>query len=107
MIRLFKFLLRLVGLVFMAVAVVAAISDGTKSIAQSAYVATPIGQVWFDVSPESLNTAQAAIQRHVLPFLWDPVLQTVLTWPVWAVALPLGLLFLWLGSRRRRRAAVL
>jgi len=107
MIRLLKFLMRLIGLVFLAIALVAAISDGSKSIAQSGYVATPIGQIWFEVSPESLNTAQAAIQRHVLPFLWDPIVQTVLTWPVWSVALPLGLFLLWLGSRRRRRAAVL
>ena len=63
---------------------------------------TPLGQYWFDFAPASLNTAQAAVQRHVAPFLWDPVIQWVLTLPVWAVAGPLGFLFVWIGEPRRR-----
>eukprot|EP00873_Tetraselmis_striata_P026105 jgi/Tetstr1/446369/TSEL_033911.t1 len=53
-------------------ALVALVIDGTKTIAASAWVATPLGQYWFDFAPASLNTAQAAVQRHVSPFLWDP-----------------------------------
>ncbi|GAA0779965.1 hypothetical protein GCM10009077_24220 [Roseibium denhamense] len=63
----------------------------------------PLGQVWFTHSPDTLNLVQAAIQRHVHPGLWDPGIQTVLTWPVWAVFAPLGLLLLWMGAKRSRQ----
>jgi hypothetical protein len=97
-----KFILRLVGHVFLACALVALVADGSRSIARSEISFQPLGQFWFDLSPETLNLAQAAIQRHISPFLWDPVVQTLLTWPIWAVLFPLGLLLLWLGARRRR-----
>jgi hypothetical protein len=103
----FRFLARLTGLWFVAMALVAFVIDGTKTIAASAWVATPLGQYWFDFAPASLNTAQAAVQRHVSPFLWDPVIQTLLTAPVWASFAPLGFLLMWMGERRwfsRRRA---
>ncbi|MCX2724212.1 hypothetical protein [Roseibium salinum] len=86
-------------------AIIAGISDASTSIAQSQVLLAPLGQVWFDLSPDTLNLAQAVIQRHIHPALWDPALQTVLTWPVWAVFAPLGLLFLWLGASRRRQRA--
>ncbi|WP_346900428.1 hypothetical protein [uncultured Roseibium sp.] len=91
----------------LACALVAIIADASKSIAQSELVLLPFGQLWFDRSPDTLNMAQAAIQRHVSPFLWDPVIQTLLTWPVWAVFGLFGLIFLWLGTRSNRRAVVL
>lgn len=101
-----RLLFRLTGYVMLACALVAIIADASKSIAGSELVLLPLGQLWFDQSPETLNMAQAAIQRHISPFLWDPVLQTLLTWPIWGVLGPLGLIFLWLGTRRTRRDAV-
>lgn len=105
----FRLILRLIGLWLVAVALVALVIDGTSSIAASAWSATPLGKYWFDFAPESLGLAQAAIQRHVNPFLWDPVIQTLLAQPAWVVIGPLGFLFLWLGElgRRRRRSASL
>jgi len=98
-----KFILRILGYGLLAVAIIAGISDASSSIALSKIHLAPLGQVWFDLSPETLNLAQAVIQRYVHPALWDPVLQTVLTWPVWAVFAPLGLALLWIGAQRRRR----
>jgi hypothetical protein len=103
-----RLLLRLLGLWFIAMALVALVVDGTSSIAASAWTFTPIGKYWFDLSPASINVAQAAIQRHVAPALWDPVILTLLTQPVWLVAGPLGIVLLWLGELRfgRRRRQV-
>ncbi len=98
-----KFLFRVLGYGLLALAIIAGISDASSSIAQSQVYLAPLGEVWFDLSPETLNLAQAVVQRHVHPTLWDPFLQTALTWPVWAVFLPLGLFLLWLGARRRRQ----
>ncbi len=94
-------LFRLSGYFFLGVAVVAAVVDGSKSIAAAAFAYTPVGQVWFELAPASLNIAQAAIQRHVSPVLWDPVIQTLLGWPVWVVLPPLAVALLILGMRRR------
>ena len=63
------------------------------------------GKLWFDIHPGSLNATQAVIQRYVLPALWDPVIQTVLTWPAWAVLGVPGFLLAWLFRRRRRGRA--
>ncbi|MCY1707288.1 hypothetical protein [Pannonibacter sp. SL95] len=99
-------LLRLSGYFLLGVAVVAAVVDGSKSIAAGSFAFTPVGQVWFELSPASLNISQAAIQRHVSPLLWDPVIQTVLGWPVWLALPPLAFLLLILGMRRRPVAAL-
>ena len=98
-----SFLSRLVGILLVAVALVTAVIDGTKSIAASHLVTTPLGAHWFEFFPESLNAAQAGVQRHVAPWLWDPVIQSILLLPTWVVAGVLGALFVWLGTRRRRR----
>ncbi|WP_428641682.1 hypothetical protein [Roseibium sp.] len=103
MISVLKFLFRVLGYGLLALAIIAGISDASISIAQSQVHLVPLGQVWFDLSPETLNLSQAVVQRYVHPALWDPVLQTLLAWPVWAVLGPFGLLFLFLGARRRRQ----
>jgi len=103
MLSILKFLLRIVGLLVLACAVIAIVADAGRSIGESEFAFMPIGQLWFDLSRETLNTAQAAIQRHVSPVLWDPVIMTVLTWPIWSVALPLGLLLFLLGNVGRSR----
>lgn len=99
----FSFLMRLLGVLLIAGAVIAAAIDGTKSIAASKLVMTPLGLQWFEFSPDTLNAAQAGIQRNVSPWLWDPVIQNLLLLPTWLVAGLLGALFVWIGSHRRRR----
>lgn len=101
MFSVFKFFFRFSGYIILASALVAVVADASKSIARSELVTVPFGQMWFELSPETLNMAQAAIQRHVSPQLWDPFIQTLLTWPVWVVLAPLGLLLLWMGARRQ------
>ena len=42
------------------------------------------------------------MSRYVHPFLWHPVITTVLLWPAFAVFDVLGAIFLLLGRRRDR-----
>ena len=63
----------------------------------------PLGEVWFRLAPESLNVSQAVIQRYVSPWLWDPAIQTVLTWTGWAVLGGLGILLVLLARLARPR----
>jgi len=65
-------------------------------------VFTSLGEHWFTIHRESLNAAQAGIERHVAPFLWDPVMTTILLLPAWIVVGGLGALFYLLGYRRKK-----
>lgn len=62
-----------------------------------------VGEIWFRIDSDSLELAQPAIERHLWPWLWDPVILTVLLWPAYATLLGLGVIFLLLFRRRRRR----
>ena len=62
-----------------------------------------VGQLWFDLSRSSLNLVQAVVQRYIHPFLWDPIIVTILLCWAFAVLMMLGLLILALSGRRARR----
>jgi hypothetical protein len=69
-------------------------------------VFVPAGALWYQISPNTILLAQPAIQRHLAPWLWDPVIQTILLWPAVLVLGVPGLALLWLfqpRDRRRRR----
>lgn len=93
--RLMGYLLALAGLGFLIV-------DGARTIAAGEVMLTAFGQSWFNLDPASLNGAQALVQRYIHPFVWDPIIQTILQWPTFAVALGLSLLFVIIGRPRRR-----
>ncbi len=64
------------------------------------------GEFWYQYDVASLNLAQAVVQRYLHPLVWEPVIVTVLTWPLWAVLGVPGLL-LEIAARRRRPPATL
>ncbi|QDG74554.1 hypothetical protein FJ695_00965 [Labrenzia sp. PHM005] len=103
MVSILKFVLRVLGAVLLALAIISGISDASRSIAESGVTLKPLGQLWFEMSPETLNLSQAVIQRYVHPTVWDPMIQTLLTWPAWVVFAGFGLMFLWLGAQRQKQ----
>ena len=66
-----------------------------------------LGQLWYNLSPSSLNLVQAVVQRYIHPFLWDPIIVTVLLWWAFAVLMVLGALILALSGRRAQTRAPL
>lgn len=98
-----KFIARILGLWLIAVALVAIVLDGTRTIAAAQWAVKPLGQYWYEWSPSTLNLSQAAVQRYVDPGLWDPVILWILQQPVWISFGALGFFLVWLGDRRRRR----
>ncbi len=50
----------------------------------------PVGEALFRYDPALLNTAQAGIQRHVSPALWDKVALPLLERPSWVLPAALG-----------------
>lgn len=68
------------------------------------------GELWFSLSPSSLNLFQVLVQRFLYPPLWDNVIVPLLLRPAWevlaifwAVPLTAGSILLWLGRSRRWR----
>ena len=86
-------MLRLPALVLLALAVLAIVQFGW---------AGPLGEVLFRLDPALLNTAQAGIQRHLSPALWDDLALPLLEQPAWLVPASLGGLLLLLAALRRR-----
>jgi len=59
------------------------------------------GELWFSLSPDTLNLMQAVTQRYVSPALWDPAIVAVLKLPAVAA---LGLLTALLAAYPLMRA---
>ncbi|MEP6435562.1 MAG: hypothetical protein ABJ069_00355 [Nitratireductor sp.] len=102
-----RFVFRLLATIALAVAVIMAVLDATRSVASSALVFTPLGTSWYAVSPDTLNLAQALTQRYVHPLLWDPVMIRILTLPGFTVFFGLALLLYLIGRRPRGRGGPL
>ena len=72
-----------------------------------------LGKIWYEAHPGSLRESEAIISRYIdpcgllvaldcMPFLWHPLLATLLTWPAGLV----GFLFtgvLWFFGRPKHR----
>ncbi len=84
------------------VALVLAIRDGLSSYDQKGLVIRPLGQIWFEIDPPSLNVTQAVVERYISPFVWDPLIASLLQVPGVALFAVLGLVFLLLSRSSRR-----
>ncbi len=61
---------------------------------------TDVGSLWVAVHSTSLQELEAGISRYLWPFLWHPVMVTVLLLPAFAVVGVLGVLLMIAGRRR-------
>ena len=94
----FQFLLRAVGFALLALAMIFAILDVTRSITASQFVVTPLGGTLDAWLPESLPVWRTAVEG-LHPMLWDPVAVTLLGLPTWLVTWVVAMLALWLGQK--------
>ena len=63
-----------------------------------------LGQLWYDLNRSSLNLVQAVVQRYLHPFLWDPIIVSILLCWAFAVLMVIGLAILAVSHRRARAA---
>ena len=93
---------RLIGwIVFLAGAAVL-VRDFLVWVDTKTWAPIALGQLWYQLNRSSLNLAQAVIQRYIHPFLWDPIIVSILLCWAFAVLMVLGLLILVIFSRRSR-----
>lgn len=101
-----RFVLRLLAMFTLCVAVIMAVLDGARSVAASAVTMKPLGVSWYETSPDTLNIAQAVVQRYLLPVMWDPFMIWVLNQPGFAVMAVLSLLLYIAGYGRKPRGQI-
>ncbi|HEY8381336.1 MAG TPA: hypothetical protein VIL09_04205 [Microvirga sp.] len=94
-----RFLARTLGLILVAAGFVGLVLDGTKSIANSRVMFTPLGELGFALFPRQFPLIEPGITRHVHPFLWDPILLNLFLLPASVLGFALGALLLWLGQK--------
>jgi hypothetical protein len=97
----FRLLFRAIGLLFMAVAFVFFVYDGTKSIAGNAVFFTPLTDTWNSVNSTSLQQVQPAIERYGGKIAWDLVAQWILAAPTFAVFGVIGAVLVLLGRKKK------
>ena len=100
--RVLRIVLGVIGWLLVAGAAVMAVREAVMWAQSGEWTPIAAGQLWFDLHKDSLQLVQPAIERYILPALWDPVILTVLQWPAWAVLGLPGLVLAWLADRRRR-----
>lgn len=95
---------RVIALFLILIALALIARDGYATYQAEALRIMDAGTLWAGLHRDSLQLAEPAISRYVHPFLWHPVMVTVLLLPAWLVFGALGI-GLWLLTRLRARPA--
>lgn len=98
-----RFLFRLMATVSLAIAVIMAVLDLTRTIAAARLVVTPLGESWASVSPSTLASLEAVITGSMHPLVWDPVVVFILQQPGFVVFGAIAFLLYAIGHRPQRR----
>jgi hypothetical protein len=96
-----RFLLRTLGLLFLAAAFIFLVYDGTRSIAANVLLYSKVDEIWSLLHTASLQQLQPAIEKHAPPWLWDPLVTTVLDAPAVIVLGIIGAILVLLGRRKK------
>jgi hypothetical protein len=96
-----RFLLRTLGLLFLAAAFIFLVYDGTRSIAANTLLYSRVDEIWSLVHQASLQQLQPLIEKNAPPWLWDPVMTTILDAPVIVVLAVVGAILIILGRRKK------
>ena len=94
---------RLIGWVAFLAGAAVLVRDGLVWINTKHWAPIALGQLWYQLDRSSLNLVQAVTQRYIHPFLWDPIIVTILLSWAFAVLMILGVLLLAVFRKRARR----
>jgi hypothetical protein len=95
-----RFLFRFIGLLCLALGFIFLVYDGTKSIVDQRLYITTVSDVWAAVYEQSLAQVRPTVEQIAL-WLWDPLVQGVLTAPSWLVLAIIGTILIIIGRKRR------
>ena len=96
------FVLRALAGLFLLLAAFAVAYDATRAGPGGSWIFLTLGQHWAQIAPAGIAAARATVQRVAHPLVWDPGIRVLLGMPASLAFATLGLLFGYLGRRRRR-----
>ena len=95
---------RIIGWILLALALILIGHEALNALEGEGYRLIALGELWFRLDQAlgtgSLNVTQAFIQRYVWAWLWEGVIQNILTAPAWVVFGIPGMLLAWLCRDR-------
>ena len=94
---------RMTGWLLLLLAAAALGYEAMAALDSGTWRTRALGEIWFAIDVGSINLAQAVIQRYLWPFLWEPVITSVLLLPGWAVFGAPGLVLARICRARKRR----
>ena len=97
-----RFIFRLLSLLLLAVAVIAAVVDTSRSLAASKLTLTSLGKGWTDLAPASLNWLLTFVQARLPAIFYDPAFLFLLAMPAAAVLAILAAVLYAIGAKRER-----
>ena len=94
--------LRVFARVLLLVALIALVSDGTRTIASDGgIVVTSALQYWTELAPTMLENVKRTASLKIHPLFWDGVLVPLLSLPAWLFLGVSAVLILFLARKRR------
>lgn len=96
-----RFIFRFFGLWILAAAFIFLIYDGTKSIAANAMHFTIAKDLWSSIDHGSRAAFESWITRHAPPWVWDPVVRTILDQPAWLILGVVGAFLILIGQKKK------
>jgi len=91
---------RVIGWIVLLAGAAVLVRDGLVWIDTKHWAPITLGQLWYQLNRSSLNLVQAVVQRYIHPFLWDPIIVSLLLSWAFALLMILGVLLLVLFRRR-------
>ena len=101
-----RFVFRLAGALALAVALIFAVLDATRTLAAQALVLTPFEKSWREAAPASLESVQAWAVAQAGEGVWTALVLPLLSLPGFVLFGLLALLLFSLGRRRPEAAPV-
>jgi ABC-type Fe3+ transport system permease subunit len=99
---------RIIGWILLTLALVLMGHEALNSLEGEGYRLIALGELWFRLDQvmgtASLNATQAAIQRYIWAWLWEGIIQNILTVPAWLVFGLLGAILTYTCRSRGRPA---
>ena len=78
--------------------------DLVKSLASGSFSLSDTGSIWHAFHSESLQILEPALARHIHPYLWDPIILSLLLSPISLVLAILGFILLMLTRKKSRKS---
>ena len=93
---------RTIGSVLLFVALMILGAEFLRALENGSYTVLALGEIWYQTDSDSLNLLQAVVERYIHPFLWYPIITTMLFLPGWLLPGALGGLLIYSARRRKR-----